>query len=100
MALIQEKSTSFFILDTRFIVFNTLTAVSHSKTSFFICRPSADYNDSRMNLPNSVNIPEEILSPGITAASLGRKLPVHVSFLKVSDLSSLANLLLLLFSCK
>ena len=53
-----------------------------------------------MNLPNSVNIPEEILSPGITAASVGRKLPVHVSFLKVSDLSSLANLLLLLFSCK
>ena len=56
MSLIQEKSTSFFILDTR---------------------PSSDYSASRLNLPNSVNIPEEILTPGVTAASVGRNLPVH-----------------------
>ena len=56
MSLIQEKSTSFFILDTR---------------------PSRDYSDSRMNIPNSVNIPEEILTPGVTAASVGRNLPVQ-----------------------
>lgn len=56
MSLIQEKSTSFFILDTR---------------------PSSDYSDSRVNIPNSVNIPEEILAPGVTAASVGRNLPVH-----------------------
>ena len=56
MSLIQEKSTSFFILDTR---------------------PSTDYSDSRVNIPNSVNIPEEILAPGVTAASVGRNLPAH-----------------------
>lgn len=56
MSLIQEKSTSFFIFDTR---------------------PSADYSDSRVSIPNSVNIPEEILAPGVTAASVGRNLSVQ-----------------------
>jgi len=55
-SLIQQKSTTFFILDTR---------------------PSQDYNKSRIKVPNSLNIPEEILSSGVTASAVGKKINIQ-----------------------
>lgn len=56
MSLIMEKSTSFILLDTR---------------------PSQDFADSHLKIPNSMNIPQEFLKPGTTAASVGRQLRIQ-----------------------
>jgi len=54
--LFKQKSSSFFLLDTR---------------------PAQDYQRSQIKCPNSINIPEEILSRGGTATSIGRS--IHIS---------------------
>jgi len=52
-SLMNRKSTTFLILDTR---------------------PTADYNNSHIDVPNSLNVPEMLLRPGVTAASVGNTL--------------------------
>eukprot|EP00090_Calanus_glacialis_P038312 TRINITY_DN6690_c0_g1_i1.p1 TRINITY_DN6690_c0_g1~~TRINITY_DN6690_c0_g1_i1.p1 ORF type:complete len:1106 (+),score=377.60 TRINITY_DN6690_c0_g1_i1:83-3400(+) len=55
-SLINQKSTTFFILDTR---------------------PAADYHNSSMTIPNSLSVPEMSLRPGTTASSIGKNLKVE-----------------------
>jgi len=55
-SLINQKSTTFLVLDTR---------------------PSDDYQNSRMQIPYSLNVPETILRPGTTANSVGKNLKVE-----------------------
>ena len=54
--IIQQKSASFFILDTR---------------------SAEDYTVSHINLPQSLNVPEKILKPGIAAATIGKLLKIQ-----------------------
>jgi len=55
-SIINQKSTTFFILDTR---------------------PPADYQNSQVKLANSLNVPEGFLVPGTTAATVRRNLKVE-----------------------
>ena len=55
-SIIQQKSASFFILDTR---------------------SAEDYTVSHINLPQSLNVPEKILKPGIAAATIGKLLKIQ-----------------------
>jgi len=55
-SLINEKSTSFLVLDTR---------------------PAADYQNSSIKIPQSLNVPEIFLRPGTTAASIGKNLKLE-----------------------
>jgi len=55
-SLISERSSSFFILDTR---------------------SSDDYQNSCISLPQSLNIPEHILKPGTTASTIGKSLQLQ-----------------------
>merc|ERR1719317_1613156 len=55
-SIINQKSTTFFILDTR---------------------SSADYQNSQINLANSLNVPEGFLVPGTTAATVRKNLKVE-----------------------
>ena len=55
-SLIQQKATSFFILD---------------------CRPTMDYQASRINEPYVLSIPEEVLFAGITGNKLARAIPIE-----------------------
>ena len=55
-SIIEQKSTTFFILDTR---------------------SQEEYEDSHMTLPQSFNIPEHVLKPGTTAATIGKSLKIQ-----------------------
>lgn len=55
-SIINQKCTSFFILDTR---------------------SAADYTNSYINLPNSLNVPEIFLRPGTTATTVRKNLKVE-----------------------
>ena len=55
-SIIEQKSTSFFILDTR---------------------SQEDYENSHMTLAQSINIPEHVLKPGTTAATIGKSLKIQ-----------------------
>eukprot|EP00092_Neocalanus_flemingeri_P008316 GFUD01008966.1.p1 GENE.GFUD01008966.1~~GFUD01008966.1.p1 ORF type:complete len:1103 (+),score=340.51 GFUD01008966.1:377-3685(+) len=55
-SLINEKSTTFFVLDTR---------------------TAEDYHNSFINLPNTLNVPETYLKPGTTATSVGRNVKIE-----------------------
>ena len=56
-SIIQQKSTSFFILDTRSV---------------------EDYTLSHIHLPQSLNVSEQFLKPGTTAATIGKSLKIQV----------------------
>ena len=55
-SIIQQKSTSFFILDTR---------------------SAEDYSVSHIDLPQSLNVSEQFLRPGTTAATIGKSLKIQ-----------------------
>jgi len=55
-SLIKEKSTTFFILDTR---------------------PAQDYKNSYLVHPSSMNVCESVLTPGITASSISKGLRIE-----------------------
>ena len=55
-SIIEQKSTTFFILDTR---------------------SQQDHEDSHMKLPQSFNVPEHVLKPGTTAATIGKSLKIQ-----------------------
>ena len=55
-SILSQKSTSFFILDTR---------------------SSDEYSDSHINLPQSLNVSEQFLKPGTTAATIGKSLKIQ-----------------------
>jgi len=55
-SLISEKSSSFFIFDTR---------------------STDEYQNSCISLPQSLNIPEHILKPGTTASTIGKNLQLQ-----------------------
>ena len=55
-SIIQQKSTSFFILDTR---------------------SAEDYTLSHINIPQSLNVSEQFLRPGTTAATIGKSLKIQ-----------------------
>ena len=55
-SIIQQKSTSFFILDTR---------------------SAEDYSMSHIDLPQSLNVSEQFLRPGTTAATIGKSLKIQ-----------------------
>ncbi|XP_023337927.1 ubiquitin carboxyl-terminal hydrolase 8 [Eurytemora carolleeae] len=55
-SLIKQKSTSFFILDTR---------------------PEQDYHKGHINHPSSLSVPQEILSRGVTAHAIGRNIRIQ-----------------------
>ena len=55
-SIIEQKSTTFFILDTR---------------------SQGDYEDSHMTLPQSMSVAEHVLKPGTTAATIGKSLRIQ-----------------------
>ena len=59
-SIIQQKSTSFFILDTR---------------------SAEEYTASHIDLPQSLNVSEQFLRPGTTAATIGKSLKIQARIL-------------------
>ena len=55
-SIISQKSTSFFILDTR---------------------SAEDYSNSHIKIPQSLNVSEQFLKPGTTAATIGKSLKIQ-----------------------
>ena len=73
-SIINQKSTTFFILDTR------SSAVRFNLLSIFFSQILSliqDYQNSQINLANSLNVPEGFLVPGTTAATVRKNLKVE-----------------------
>lgn len=63
--------------DERCISCQKLYSIMKERCSTYLvldARPRADYLDSHMTLPNVINIPEEILKPGLTAGKISTEL--------------------------
>ena len=71
-SLINQKSTTFLVLDTR----PSDVKLNFSKNSV-LSQYFQDYQNSRMQIPYSLNVPETILRPGTTANSVGKNLKVE-----------------------
>lgn len=53
---------------------------NNNKDSYIIIdvRSAYDFKESHLNMPNVINIPEEIITPGVSAAALSKILPPDV----------------------
>ncbi|MPC71428.1 Ubiquitin carboxyl-terminal hydrolase 8 [Portunus trituberculatus] len=63
--------------DERCISCQKLYSIMKERCSTYLvldARPRADYQDSHMTLANVINVPEEILKPGLTAGKISSEL--------------------------
>ncbi|XP_044256694.1 ubiquitin carboxyl-terminal hydrolase 8-like [Tribolium madens] len=78
----EEKESQFVakpkqIFDSEFITCQQLYSALQKNYKFLLvdARPQSDFDESRINHPNCINIPDETIAAGLSANVLGKLLP-------------------------